>query len=209
MLTRFLELVEEPIEHADNIEFVVADFDSPRMREIEELASHQNGFYGCHRALHVFPMGRSASAMTMQDWNSETLWRDSYSFTTIDNVYFFSQDLFGIQYGIRDKEIVMFEPETGALESVASTLWEWMDKVVADCDFMTGKSLAFQWKERRGLLPKGQRLIPKIPFVCGGEFHIDNLYPMEQCKGMQFRGSFAKQIANVKDGEQIVFKIVE
>jgi hypothetical protein len=60
-----------------------------------------------------------------------------------------------------------------------------------------------------GPIPINSRLIPKIPFVCGGDFNIENLAVINSVSGMKSRANLANQIANLEDGTQIEFKIVE
>jgi hypothetical protein len=50
------------------------------------------------------------------------------------------------------------------------------------------------------------RLLPKTPFVCGGKYQLDNLYSVEEVKGMQFRASIANQIRDLPDGSDVVLK---
>ena len=50
-------------------------------------------------------------------------------------------------------------------------------------------------------------LLPKIPFVFGGKYEIENLYPVDDLKGMLFRASIAKQIRGLPDGCQIVLNL--
>jgi hypothetical protein len=50
------------------------------------------------------------------------------------------------------------------------------------------------------------RLLPKLPFVLGGEYNLDNLYLANSVEGMRFRGSIARQIQNIPDGNKVVLK---
>jgi hypothetical protein len=51
------------------------------------------------------------------------------------------------------------------------------------------------------------RLVPKIPFVCGGRYEVNNLYPLNEVKGRQFRASIARQIRDLPDGSQVILDI--
>lgn len=62
---------------------------------------------------------------------------------------------------------------------------------------------------RHGVLVEGQRLVPKLPFVAGGEFEVDNLYAADAVEGMRARGNLAVQIRDLPDGAQISYRIVE
>jgi hypothetical protein len=84
----------------------------------------------------------------------------------------------------------------------------WARAILNDYQMLTGYSLAHEWQMRHGKLPVGKRLLPKMPFVSGGDFSIDNLYLSDAVEGMQFRAALAKQIRDMPDGTQISFKIV-
>jgi hypothetical protein len=84
---------------------------------------------------------------------------------------------------------------------------EWVDKILTDHNFLTGFPLAHEWQIRHGVLPSGSRLLPKVPFVAGGAYEIENLYSLESVKGMRFRGSIARQIADLPDGAKVRFEI--
>jgi hypothetical protein len=46
-------------------------------------------------------------------------------------------------------------------------------------------------------------LIPKIPFVLGGKYEVDNLYAGNIVDAMRFRASLARQISAIPDGTAI------
>ncbi len=54
----------------------------------------------------------------------------------------------------------------------------------------------------------GKRLLPKVPFILGGKFTVDNLYLLDSITGMKLRGDLARQIKNSPDGTKVTFKIV-
>ena len=76
--------------------------------------------------------------------------------------------------------------------------------ILSDYSYRTGHPLAHDWQIRHGPLPAGQRLAPKVPFVVGGKFLVENLYATSDVEGMRFRGSVARQIREVPDGAQVV-----
>jgi hypothetical protein len=119
---------------------------------------------------------------------------------------FFAEDVFGGQYCIRQGKVFTFDPETGVFEALSSTLGEWADEILSDYQFRTGYSLAHAWQSNNLKLRPGMRLLPKVPFVIGGKFEVENLYSIADAKGMAFRASIANQIRNLPDGAKIVFK---
>lgn len=73
----------------------------------------------------------------------------------------------------------------------------------------TGYPFAHEWQSRYGVLAENTRLTPKIPFVLGGEFSIDNLYMLDSVKSMRLRADLALQLLNLPDGASVRYKIVE
>ncbi len=81
--------------------------------------------------------------------------------------------------------------------------------ILQDYDFHTGFSLAHTWQKDHAPLPAGNRLLPKMPFVVGGEYKGDNLYSSKDVQGMRFSAKLANQIRDIPDGTNITFKITE
>lgn len=178
-----------------------------RGRELFELLATRNGFYAFESALHVFPLSGSGD-QSLDRWNSLELWRNRYEDLT-EGCLFFAEDIFGGQFCIRDDKIHAFDPETGALESLAPTLEGWAHTILKDYRVLTGQPLAHEWQSRHGALPLGTRLLPKQPFVAGGMYEIDNLYALDAVKGMLFRADLAIQIRNIPNGATIELNVVE
>lgn len=176
--------------------------------ELTGLLSRKNGFYALESALHVLPAQSSPGSMGLDQWNDESLWRGDYQGFT-DRCLFFAEDIFGGQFCIMDGSIYTFDPETGAKENLAYSLEGWAQAVVTDYNVLTGFPLAHSWQEENGLLPPGKRLLPKVPFVAGGEFKLENLYLSDAVEGMKFRAHLANQIKDLPDGAQINFNIVD
>ena len=89
---------------------------------------------------------------------------------------------------------------------MSASLGAWANDMVADYQFRTGYPLAHDWQVANGILPAGVRLLPKIPFFCGGKYEVQNLYALADVKGMLLRASIAKQIRDLPDGAEIVFR---
>lgn len=177
-------------------------------REHVTLLEQRNGFYAFESALHLFPSYSVGSEIGVLEWNSDNLWRTSFN-RLADGCFFFGEDVFGGQFCIKDDKIHIFEPETGALEFLADNFEDWASSILSDFDLLTGYSLAHRWQIQNGPIPPGKRLLPKIPFVVGGEFALENLYLVDSVKGMRFRGELAIQIKDLPDGAEIKFELVE
>ena len=53
----------------------------------------------------------------------------------------------------------------------------------------------------------GERLVPKVPFVLGGEFDVSNLHPLDSVKAMRFYGNLAVQIRDAPDGTRVHWNV--
>ncbi len=177
-------------------------------KEIALFLSKKNGFYAFESALRVFPSGVSEFSFSIEEWNSDNLWRKEYA-GLADGCLFFAEDIFGSQFCIKNNVIHSFDPETGGLEEVADSFEGWAKKLLADYNVWTGYSLAEEWQKINGALPSSQRLMPKIPFVCGGQFELDNLAAIDVVSGMKSRANLARQIIDMPDDAQIEFNIIE
>jgi hypothetical protein len=171
------------------------------------MLQQRNGFYALESALHVFPSHSSQQEIGLIDWNDNALWRSAYK-GLADGCIFFAEDVFGGQFCIKSSKVHTFDPETGILEYLADDIEGWARAIVSDYEVLTGYPLAHQWQEKNGRLPAKKRLLPKLPFVAGGGFVLDNLYLADAVEGMRFRADIANQIKDLPDGAQIKFNIV-
>jgi hypothetical protein len=174
----------------------------PREREVYELLAERNGFYAFESALHVFPSGPGAEGLSLEEWNSENLWCGTYG-SLIAGHLFFAEDIFGCQFSVCGEGVFSFDPEFGTPTPLAASLEEWAGKILADYRKLTGWPLAHEWQAQHGPIPLGKRLMPAIPFICGGEFSLKNLKPIDVVEVMQARASIWTQIKDLPDGAQI------
>lgn len=185
-----------------------ATWDSRLKKELFELLSKRNGFFSFDSALLIRPLGANSIVLGVEKWNERSLWLDTYKLE-LPELFFFAEDLFGGQFAIMGEVIVTFDPETGELDEIADSFDGWATRLIEDYDFLTGHSLALEWKRRNGEVPHGVRLIPKQLFVLGGEFECDNLMLVGDVRGMRSRGFFATALVDVPDGEQVFFELVD
>ncbi len=177
-------------------------------RELNEILNTKNGFYAFESALRIFSTVETEYSHDISTWNSQGLWRNEYP-DLINDCLFFAEDIFGGQFCIKNNLIYTFDPETGELEEIANSLEKWADRVLSDYNVLTGYPLAHQWQKKYGVLAHTNRLMPKIPFICGGEYEVDNLLSIDAISGMKSRGNLAKQIAYLPDGANIEFNIID
>jgi len=176
--------------------------------ELASLLACRNGFFAFESCLLVRPFGKNTVPKGIEHWNAREYWVREYELDG-ESPLFFAEDIFGHPYVIRNERVQKFDPETGEFEDFEDTLTRWSDSVVREYKLETGFPLGHLWQEEHGAIPAGFRLCPKVPFVCGGKFKVENLFLIEDHKGMLSRANLARQIRDCPDGTQIVFKIVD
>jgi hypothetical protein len=176
--------------------------------ELAALLTKVNGFYAFESALHVFPAGRAEHTMGLRRWNDDHLWRSGYE-DLAEGYLFFAEDVFGCQFAIKNETVFSFDPETGESVAIAETLEGWAAALLEDYEVNTGYPLAHDWQLRNGVLLDGLRLVPKRPFVLGGEFSVENLYALDSVKGMRLRAELAVQLRDLPEGATVNFTVVE
>ena len=102
-----------------------------------------------------------------------------------------------------------FLAETGDREFFADSIEDWADLILSDYSMQTGWKLAHQWQAANGPLPPGKRLMPKIPFILGGEYSLDNLYPGNPLEGLSFKAGIAMQTRNLPEGTKVRLRVKE
>ena len=177
-----------------------------RGRELIGLLAHRNGFFAFESALLVRPLDCPASPLGMLQWNDTAQWKAEYK-VDLSSVVFFAEDIFGVQFCVNHNAVNSFDPETGELAAIAGNLEDWARWVLEDARTRTGWPLAHLWQQQKGPLKLGTRLLPKVPFVFGGQFAVENLYALDETEGMRFRASIANQIHDSPDGSKVVLDI--
>ncbi len=172
------------------------------MNELVALLNQKNGCYGFESALHILPFDTTEIEVGVLDWNKSDLWISSYD-GLARGAFFFAEDIFGGQFCLKENGVYIFEPETGSFDYLAKDLNEWCEIILNDFSVLTGYPLAHTWQQTHGAIPEGFRLVPKLPFVAGGEYDIENLCLEESTQGMKKRAALALQIRDVPDGSSI------
>lgn len=178
------------------------------INDLLNMLHQRNGFYAFERALHVFPSHSTQHEIGLDDWNNSALWINDYK-GMADNCLFFAEDIFGSQFCIKDNQIFIFDPETGELSYLADDIEGWAKEILSDYEVLTGYPLAHQWQQQNGQLPSKMRLLPKVPFVMGGEFVLENLHLVDAVSGMKFRADIAIQIKDLPDGDHVQINIID
>ena len=146
--------------------------------------------------------------LDLRTWNAGATWRDAYG-DQLDGCLFFAEDAFGCPFCLEGESVQRCDPETGLRTPMASSLEDWASQLLVDWRNLTAQPLAHDWQVEHGALKAGHRLAPKLPFVLGGEFTVENLYEAEQVGLMRFRGSLARQIRDVPDGAKVTLTLAD
>jgi hypothetical protein len=172
------------------------------------MLSLKNGFYAFEGALHVYSDGGAPGEPGLVEWNADDLWKCEYQ-GMAKGLLCFAEDVFGMQFCLKDGGVSRFDPETGHVEAVASDPEHWAEMILGDHELWTGFRLAHDWQVKHGPLPIGSRLVPITPFVLGGEFTSKNLHALEAVKGMRYRASIAVQIRDLPDGASVNLRVID
>jgi len=175
------------------------------LAELLALLKKRNGCFVFAKALHLFPTQSLSTDLAGYDivaWNRRELWKDVFP-DEVQNLLCFAEDAFGCQWALRADHICKFDPETGEITHFADNLESWAELILKEARAETGWPLSQQWIQEHGELPANCRLNPKMLFVLGGSFTVDNLFAVDAADGMGFRGEIARQIRNLPDGTRI------
>jgi hypothetical protein len=74
-----------------------------------------------------------------------------------------------------------------------------LDCLFNELNYYAGITIVEEWNEK-DLLQPNERIIPKKPFVVGGERELNNLYALGFPEYIEYSADIAKQIFNLKDG---------
>jgi hypothetical protein len=203
-ISKLLAIASDPIADPTNATDALSKWGRVG-QELADMLNLINGFYAYESALFVRPLHNAVPPLGLLEWNARDCWVTNYP-DDLSDVLFFAEDVFGGQYCIRKGSICTFNPETGVFEEMNTSLDAWANDVITDHNFRTGFSLAHSWQVQNAPLQPGRRLIPKVPFVLGGKYEVNNLHSLDEVNGMLFRASIANQIRDLPDGAEIVLK---
>jgi hypothetical protein len=169
--------------------------------ELFHMLERKNGFYVFESALHVFPL-TSAVGMSLEEWNSDSLWRNGYKDLAKDFL-FFAEDAFQDQFCLSADGVLRFYAETGEHVFMADSIQSWAEQILRDYECETAWPLARKWQVENGSLPAGKRLMPTKPFFLGGEYSTENLWAGDSVEGMRFKADLALQTRRLPDGTAV------
>lgn len=164
------------------------------------LWEQRDGWVAFWSALQIFPR-EAAGGVPGVDTVNATL-REAFGELATGHVAF-GHDLFGVLMTWHEDHVCAFDPESGDHEPIAADLDGWADALLAEPEELVGSAFAFDWQERHGSLEPGERLVPLLPFVLGGEYDDANLEPRGSLQALRERAALARVIAAQPDGAEI------
>ncbi len=181
----------------------------PHLEPLRVLASHRNGFYLFESAVLFRPLCGSDEATRISgfaQWNEPNLWKQSYP-KRVGGLSCFAEDIFGNQFCLQrgTSEVVALDAETAEQTVVGTSFAEFLDHLLREWRFLSGYELAHAWQLKHGALAEGTRLCPRVPFVGGGQYSVENLAEVPDVTAMIWRGGVARRVAGIPDGGEVPF----
>lgn len=209
-MSRLVQISSQPLVAeipAANVGSVVPGFLTTEMgAELMGLLWKKNGFYAFESALLVRPFSSNKPPLGILQWNEPLLWKREYK-SDLSGAVFFGEDVFGIQLCLRENAIARFNPETAEFKTIASDLEGWARWLLEEHKNRTGWPLAHFWQLRHGPLKPGIRLPPKVPFVLGGNFTLDNLDEFNEVDGLRYEATLANHLLEYPDGTTVKLRV--
>lgn len=164
--------------------------------------------YFFNNALHLYGFSKENEFHDLYYRNH--FFKNKYSWVeNINHIICFGEDIFGNQFVHYLEGFGIFFIETSEIEFISKDFSGWLRLITEDIDYYTGESLAIEWFQQNGKLEFYERLIPKKPFVLGGDYEIFNLYNKNFEYIVGFMSDIARQIHNLPNGSKIDIEIME
>ena len=174
---------------------------------LEKISNNKNLLFD--GALYVRNNFSTSVFHSIGDWNEYSLWKKFFPEDKLKEVYFFADNILSYQYGIYDEKVVMLNPEDSSLEIVASSLDEWFSVIKSDKVTYLYSDILEEWESRNGKILLGEKLIPSIPFIIGGDYELDIFIKCTELEAMRYYSQYAKTLYKLPDGNVVKLKIVD
>ena len=115
----------------------------------------------------------------------------------------FAEDIFANQFIISPEGVFWLIIETGKIEKLGQGIEDWASLIIEESNYYAGGTLFRNWCELNRNIDYYERLTPKIPFMLGGLYEIDNLYANNFEKIVEFNASLAMQTSGLNDGDKV------
>ena len=174
-------------------------------KDLAQMYAAHDGFRAYGGSLWIYPLSRGDEVYRLTSWNDAATWKANYP-QDIERAIFFGCNAFGDQFGVIEGAYGMLDAETGQFEAIGATLDEWAEALMADSEFHLGTEQLAIWEQANERLRLHHRIVPKVPFVMGGSYDVNNYYAMELLSSLLLRGAIADQIYHLPDGAQVRFE---
>ncbi len=164
-----------------------------------------DGFFCYNRSLLVRPICREREPEGAVQWNEHDFW--TVYFESSERFFVFAEDSFGDPFCIVENNVVKVNMETGERIIIANSVEEWASLILYDHNLYLNTAIMAKWVRSFGCVAPGFRLAPKIPFVLGGEYCLENIVLLAENELAVFRSQLASQIKNLPDGANIELSI--
>jgi SMI1/KNR4 family protein SUKH-1 len=209
-ITKFRYLIKKKVVEFDSeeVDFVLLSKYKQLVKDdsyFDFIIESKNGGFFYSQALHIYGYSNVHKFNDIAYINS--LLQGEFG-GLFNDLISFGQDLFGNQFcfDIAKNNIVFFDSETGERGVIASDYVDWIKILGERLEYFTGINVLASWLLINQLL-FNQRLCPKIPFVLGGEFKVDNLYAGQFPDFISAYANIAKQVKALAEGTKVKLNI--
>lgn len=119
---------------------------------------------------------------------------------------FFGDNSLGDGFCLKNGWFYKYDFETGELEFMGEDLNEFSKSLLLNYNYYTGYTLAKEWMNINGGLSFDKILMPRIPFILGGEYSVQNLVLYSRNDGFKKKMNLCKKISCFNDGEEVLLQ---
>ena len=174
---------------------------------LQGLLRERNGFFALQNALWVFG-DVSAAQLPGHDHPVIREWMESYP-QTEGVTHAFAVDATGYPFVTSSHGILRMDLETGVFTKIADDMEGWARAMLEKFQELSGWKVCKDWQDTNGPLPDGNRLLPRMPFVGGGEEVVDNLFAAPLTELIGFYAELAARIREMPEGGVLEIHLTE
>ncbi|QLB12915.1 hypothetical protein EV697_102415 [Bisgaardia hudsonensis] len=167
-------------------------------KELNSILSIKNGFELFEGCMRFLPWDLNTSRNILS-------WNNYISSLFHTDLFFFSDNVLGEGFCFKGYEIGRFDFETCEFEFIASNMENFIKSLFSDFNYFSAYSIGITWQRYYRKIGFDEVLMPKIPFVLGGDYDVNNLYLSTINKGLRIKNELYNKVKNINDGERVVF----
>lgn len=164
--------------------------------ELQRLYRDKNGFQVFEGSLRILPCDNNffRNVITTNSFIKDYLDKE---------FYYFADNILGDAFCFHNGKFLKYDFESGEFDSMGSSLETFAETLLSDYNFYTGYSLAKEWQTYYGEIMFDEMLIPKIPFILGGEYKVANLEKSTVLNGLKKKINLYRNLKELCDGEKV------